>query len=1377
MPGTTQYIRQIKQSLDHVMIADYYNILRELKYIEQNKFKDETAFFKNINRLKRIVFLSNKRYLARAQNIPPLQFPPQLPISSKRHEIIDSIKKHQVTIITGETGSGKTTQIPKMCLAAGCGRRGIIGLTQPRRIAATSIAQRIAAECGEECGKSIAYKIRFEEKTSAEPLIKVMTDGILLAETVNDRDLLAYDTIIVDEAHERSLNIDFILGYLRTLLTKRKDLKVIITSATIDTAKFSEAFDNAPVIKVSGRMYPVEVRYRSVDPVKEEKGETTYIDEAVACVESLQRERRYEDILIFMPTEQDIRETCGLLDKKCTGLVLPLYARLSGSQQRLIFNAAAEQKIIVATNIAETSLTIPGIKYVIDAGLARILEYNPRSQTTGLPIKPISLSSAEQRKGRCGRVQNGICIRLYSPEEFSQKPLYTPPEIMRSNLAGVILRMLSLNLGSVNSFPFVDRPQPKSIRDGIDILDDLGALTREDRSEETNLYKLTQIGRTMAEFPLDPRVSRMLIEAQKEKCINEIAVIAAALSIQDPRERPYDKADQASKAHALFAHPESDFLTYLNIWNRYHGSLENSPSQGKLRKFCRDHFLSYKRMIEWRDIYHQILDIIDGKDKTAKNKKHVKIEINQEISDKIHRCILSGYLSNIAQKKEKNFYNAAKSRAVMIFPGSGLFNRAGSWIVAAEISMTSRVFARNVANIKSEWLEELGRDNCRYTYATAHWEKSRGQVVAMEKVTLFGLTIVESRPVAYERINPEEARSIFIREALVTGEVARRIPFLEHNLSLFDQVKTMEEKLRKRGLVVDEETIARLYEQRLPVLSDIRSLLSLIREKGSDEFLRFREKDLIAHEPDPEEISQYPDQIKIGDAALACRYNFEPGKSDDGVTVNVPLRLVSRTAEENIDRYLPSLLQEKAVCLLKSLPKSLRQKLPSPVHIVQSLLEQKSNLNKSLPQALIQLLNDQYKVTVPRDAWALDKLPAHLNIRYSVIDEKGQEIKNSRDINLLQKELADTINTSALDKIRGGWEKEGITRWDFGELPEQVPLAGIQGLIGYAYPALQVIDDSINLRLYSDRKESAASHIRGIAALYEIHFAEKLKQLKKNVTLSAGAKTIAANIGNPKHLEQSIIYRVKKDLFFKPWRKPEEFIRHADSLNTEILPYGQRVLVSIEPVLKAFDETQACVHKLIKKNAGNTPVLKFLKEIQTELQSFVPINFTEFYTFDRMKDLPRYCKALALRAERGGLNLAAAQKKIQEVLIYSEQLQQMLTGRNTPLPSLDGRGRRVDNDRSNLVSNRQRKDCHVHCRELAMTNENCDTVWKAGIREISRLKDDISVDYPEEKKMMIEELFWMIEEYKVSLFAQELKTPYPVSPKKLNQLIEEIEKI
>ncbi len=650
--------------------------------------------------------------------------------------------------------------------------------------------------------------------------------------------------------------------------------------------------------------------------------------------------------------------------------------------------------------------------------------------------------------------------------------------------------------------------------------------------------------------------------------------------------------------------------------------------------------------------------------------------------------------------------------------------------------MTSRVFARNVANIKNEWLEELGSNNCRYTYAAAHWEKNRGQVVAMEKVTLFGLTIVEQRPVAYERINPEEARSIFIREALVTGDVPRKIPFLEHNLSLFNQVKIMEEKLRKRGLVADEETIARLYEQRLPVISDIQSLLNLIKEKGSDEFLRFREEDLIANEPDPEEISQYPDQIKIGDAAFALRYSFEPGKSDDGVTVNVPLGFVSRAAVENIDRYLPSLLQEKAVCLLKSLPKSLRQRLPSPVQTVKVLLEQKSYLNKSLPQALSQLLQDKYKVTVPRDAWDLEKLPAHLNIRYSVIDEKGKEIKNSRDINLLQKELADTINTSAMDNIRCDWEKEGITRWDFGELPKQIPLTGIHGLIGYAYPALHLMNDSVNLRLFSDQRESAASHLQGVAALYEIHFADKLKQLKKNVILNTEMKAIAANIGNSKHLEQSILNRIKKDLFLKPWRKQEDFIQHADSLNAKILQYGQQVLIAIAPVLKAFADTHACVHKLMMKNTGNSPVLKFLKDIQTELKGLVPVNFPELYTFDRMKDLPRYSKALTLRAQRGSLNLISAQNKMQQVLIYSRQLQKMLT------PATD-----------DFMPSR------------------------TSIQEISRFKDDIVKDYPEEKKEMIEELFWMIEEYKISLFAQELKTPYPISPKKLNQLIEEIEKL
>lgn len=1371
MPSISQFIHQINKNIDRTMAADYYHLSRNLEAIEQQRAADKTALlFKKLLYLQRRVNSSLRRCEERARSIPSLRFPRELPISAKRNEIITAIKKSQVVIITGETGSGKTTQIPKMCLAAGRGLRGIIGLTQPRRIAATSIAARLAAELGEACGKSVAYKIRFEEKTSAEPLIKVMTDGILLAETVGDPLLLAYDTIIVDEAHERSLNIDFILGFLRTLLVKRKDLKLIITSATIDTAKFSEAFGDAPVIEVSGRMYPVEVRYQPVDPVKEENGEATYIDEAVACVEKLQQERRFDDILIFMPTEQDIRDTCERLSRKCTGLVLPLYARLSGSQQRLVFEKADEQKIIVATNIAETSLTIPGIKYVIDSGLARILEYNPRSQTTGLPVKPVSRSSAEQRKGRCGRVQNGICLRLYSADDYTGRQLYTAPEIMRSNLAGVILRMLQLHLGSVHSFPFIDRPHPKSIRDGLDILQDLGAIEKNTGDAEADAYQLTVIGRKMAQLPLDPRISRILIEAQKEGCIKEAAVIAAALSIQDPRERPYDKADQADRAHALFQHPESDFLTYLNIWNAYHDIWEKLQTQNKLRKFCHEHFLSYRRMIEWRDIYQQITGIIYADKIPANIKKHGKTEIDQDLYDKIHKCILSGYISHIARKKEKNFFLAAKSREVMVYPGSGLFNRAGSWIVAAEITQTTRLFARSIANIKSEWLEEIGKNHCRYTYAAAHWEKNRGQVVALESVTLFGLTIVEKRPVAYERIDPEEARSIFIREALATGEVNRKIPFLEHNLAQWRKALQMEEKLRRRGIVADEEAIARLYEERLPVLSDLRTLLKLIRDRGSDDFLRFREEDFIAVEPDENELSRHPDIIKVGEAVFPCSYHFTPGKSNDGVTMKIPLGLVSKAAAENVERFLPSLLLEKTLHLLKSLPKALRQKLPAARQIAAAFVEQTANAKNALPQSLSRFIRDKYQITIPQEAWGLSKLPEHLNVRYSIIDEKGAEVKVSRNIGQLQEELADTVNLSALDKIRPQWERENIVSWAFGTLPAAIPLTTRHGLVGYAYPALHETDGRIDLRLFSDQRESEAHHLQGVAALYSIHFADRLKQLKKNIALTGELKLMAAKIGTPKLLEQSIMKKVKADLFSLPWRSPDDFRKHAAVIETQLLPYGQQVFQSIAPVLRACSDVQAFLHKLALMNTGNNPLLAFLKDAQTELQRLVPVNFAELYFFERMKELPRYLKALALRAERGSLNLAAARKKMESVTVYTQKLQQIISSAQKDV--VPG-----DTLKSTSAKNRTR-GCNpffaMRDSSTKAAEEHYETNPAAGIGELSRL-NFTAPGLSEEKREKIEELFWMIEEYKVSLFAQELKTPYPVSPKKLDQLIREIE--
>jgi ATP-dependent helicase HrpA len=1313
LSSISRHIIQIKQNLGQIMAVDQYYLSRELDIFAASKGKDEASSWKRLSSLRKTLDRSRQRCQRRTKSVPRLLFPEDLPISAKKDEIIARIKNDQVVIITGETGSGKTTQIPKMCLAAGLGLRGMIGHTQPRRIAATSIARRIADEVGESCGQSVAYKIRFEEETSAEPLIKVMTDGILLSETLGDPLLLAYDAIIIDEAHERSLNIDFLLGFLRTLLFKRKDLKLIITSATIDTAKFSQAFHNAPIIEVSGRMYPVNVRYQPIDSIEEENGERTYVDEAIACVERLQKERRYDDILIFMPTEQDIRETCERLAKRCSGLILPLYARLSGNRQRLVFEKIDQQKIIVATNIAETSLTIPGIKYVIDSGLARILEYNPRSQTTGLPIQPISRSSAEQRKGRCGRMQNGICIRLYSADEYAARPLYTVPEIMRSNLAGVILKMLSLNLGSVHNFPFIDCPHPKSIRDGIEILRDLGAIEKSRATGEVEEHELTAIGRTMARFPLDPRISRILIEAQKFDCINEIAIIAAALSISDPRERPYDRIDEAAVAHARFQNPESDFITYLTIWNQYHDTLEKLPTQSKIRKFCHEHYLSYRRMIEWRDIHHQILEIIGGTKKKTGSGKRIKVEIDQNVADKIHRSILSGYLSQIAQKKEKNFYHAAKSREVMVYPGSGLFNRGGNWIVATEITQTSRLFARNVANIKSEWLEEAGQGNCRYTYSAAHWEKSRGQVVAAEKVTLFGLTIIESRAVSYDRVDPEEAWRIFIREALVTGEVGRRIPFLTHNLAQIQKAQTLEEKLRKRGIAADEEAIAGLYEQTLPILSDIRSLMKLIKDRGSDEFLRFREDELIALEPDAAEIAKYPDRVKLGDAAFSCQYRFDPGRSDDGVTMKIPLGMISKAATENVERSLPNLLREKVLFLLKSLPKTTRQRLPAAAHVADLFVEQISDARQSLPLLLSCFLQDNFKVTVAQESWSLEKLPEHLNIRYSVVDEKGAEIKSSRDIDYLQRELADKVSLEAIDKMRDQWEEDNIRDWNFGALPEMIPLHSRHGLVGYAYPALQVNEDSISIRLFADQKQSERSHIQGVAALYEIYFADKLKQLKKNIALSGENKTMAQEIGKPALLEQSIMNRIKKDFFYLPWRSREDFFQHAEKMNNRILPYGRQILDAIRPVLKSFSATHEILGKLSGKNIGNKPALAFLAETRNDLQRMVPPNFSGIYSFDQLKELPRYLKALALRAERGSLNLAAARKKIMEIELYKNLLEELQKG--------------------------------------------------------------IGPDTSDDKKEKIEEFFWMLEEYKVSLFAQELKTPYPVSPKKLKLLIKEIE--
>ncbi|MCX5835794.1 MAG: ATP-dependent RNA helicase HrpA, partial [Deltaproteobacteria bacterium] len=811
------------------------------------------------------------------------------------------------------------------------------------------IAQRIAAELGEECGKSIAYKIRFEEQTSTEPLIKVMTDGILLAETVKDRNLLAYDTIIVDEAHERSLNIDFVMGILRTLLCKRRDLKVIITSATIDTEKFSRSFQ-APIVEVSGRMYPVELRYRPLDQNLEEAGEITYVDAAISAAKILMEDRHGGDMLIFMPTEQDIRETCELLETKMGkgATVLPLFARLPWTEQRRIFQPSSSRKIVVATNVAETSITIPGIRYVIDTGLARISRYNPRSRTTSLPIRTISRSSADQRKGRCGRVQNGICVRLFDKADYEDRPLFTEPEILRSNLAEVILRMLSLNLGDISSFPFIDPPHPKNIRDGVEILRELGAIETGEKdadSGDDQQHALTERGKMMAHLPIDPRISRMIIEAEKEKCMDEILIIASVISIQDPRERPVEFEKEADKIHAAFTDPASDFMTLLRIWNRYQGMMRSATSKNRMRKFCREHFLSFRRMREWVDVYEQLKSILDEQGWKIKKRRDADVKT---LYEGIHRSILSGYLSNIATKKEKNIYTAARGKEVMIFPGSGLFNKG------------------------SEWLEELGGDLCRSSYSEPHWSRDRGEVVAYEEVSLFGLVIVPKRPVSYGSINPEEASEIFIRSALVEGDVRRPFPFLLHNQEAIERISKMEDKIRRRNLLASEEELARYYRERIPGIYDERTLRKLIRDSGNDDFLRMKEEDILRHFPPDDEMVLYPDEVAVGSQRFSCSYRFDPGKPDDGVTLRVPVHMISSISGKSADRLIPGLLREKITALLKGLPKEFKKKLQPISHTCGIILKEMEQGDDLLLSVMGKTIYERFGLDIPASLWNQD---------------------------------------------------------------------------------------------------------------------------------------------------------------------------------------------------------------------------------------------------------------------------------------------------------------------------------------------------------------------------------------------------------------------
>jgi ATP-dependent helicase HrpA len=1317
LTSIAQQLKTLARRLDAVLPVDRAYARREIGRIRKAAQGNDNSpkLLGRCERLAQRLAASESTRRARLDHRPVLAVDPHLPISAKSKELIEAIRKHQVMIVAGETGSGKTTQLPKFCLAAGRGIDGWIGLTQPRRIAATTVSRRIAEELNEEIGQSVGYKIRFQDKVGARTRIKVMTDGILLAEAHGDGYLDAYDTLIIDEAHERSLNIDFILGIVKQLLAKRRDLKVIITSATIDTDKFARAFDHAPVIEVSGRMYPVETRWMAPD-----EEEANPIEGAVEAVDRIVQERRHGDILVFMPTEQDIRDTCEMLKGRQlpATTVIPLFARLSSAEQKKVFRTTKGRKIVVSTNVAETSLTIPGINIVVDTGLARISQYTPRSRTTTLPVTVISQSSADQRQGRCGRTANGICIRLYSEEDYHRRPRYTAPEILRANLAEVILRMIALRLGAVEDFPFIDPPAPKSIQDGYQLLLELGAIvSKKGKMAGPDRYRLTDKGRLMSRLPLDPRLSCMLLEARSRGCLDDLMIIAAALSIQDPRERPAIRKAEADQAQARFVNPASDFLTLHNLWHAYQAVVQRRRSWSQVKAFCYEHFLSFRRMREWQDVCRQIRRVLaDQRIGTQPSAQPLDPQTGMESSRyaAIHQSILCGFLSNVAMKKEKQIFLASHNRQVMIFPGSGLFKNPGQWIVSAEMVETSRLFARCGAGIDPAWIEPIAKTQCKYTYLDPHWERKRGQVIATEQVSLYGL-IIDRRPRPYGPVNPKEAADIFIRKALIDMDVQQALPFMTHNTKIIDRIEDMENRLRRRDIRMGDEDLVIYYQERIGAACDLRSLKRLIKKKGGDRFLRLTEKDLLLDRPGDPELALYPDRIAMGSKEIEVDYQYLPGEDVDGVTAKFPARMTRRIDTQALQWLVPGLLEEKITALIKTLPKSYRKKLV-PVAQTVGVIMAKMPMERenSLANSLSCFIKEQFGVDIPSTAWDERLLPEHLRMRLALTDDHGMVIKSGRDSAVLGLEDIGYPISSGFDEEKQKWERSPIESWDFGDLPDTVALSSPTGRKWTTVPALQERGEALALTLFADEDQAEAAHSRGVRHLLMRRFNQDVKYLRRNLRLPHSSDSAARYFGGRKALEDQITSQVVDDLMLKNIRTAEGFQAHIQKLERAGIPgRGRTKLKRVADLLLVYAALRIQLHQLEKTHAHKRPVLKFVEALRDHLNTLVPKSFIRLYDNARLKRLLRYLQAMSLRAERGLVNLEKDRVKSREVAAFTNQL--------------------------------------------------------------DRIIQSLSPQSSREKRRAVEDFFWMLEEYKISVFAQEIKTVRPVSAKRLAARIGEIE--
>ncbi|SPF51256.1 ATP-dependent helicase HrpA [Syntrophobacter sp. SbD1] len=1250
---------------------------------------------------------ASKRKYSHTSAIPPdfvPSYPSDLPITQWREKIVSAIREHQVLIITGETGSGKSTQIPKFCIEAGRGRSGLIGCTQPRRIAAITLAARVSEEIGLNGANLVGYKIRFQDRTARTTRIKLMTDGILLAEAQRDRNFSSYDTIIVDEAHERTLNIDFLIGILKQTLPKRTDLKVIITSATIDPEKFSNAFGGAPIIEVSGRTWPVEVWYRPADETgDEDTGDLTYIDQAVAAVDLLKLgpAGKRGDILIFMPTESDIMETVQRLEDKCyrSTVVMPIFGRMAASDQQKIFAGIPEEKIVVATNIAETSITIPRIKYVIDTGLARTAWYNARSKTRSLPVAPISRASADQRKGRCGRVEAGICVRLFSETEYLDRPLYTPPEIQRSNLAEVILRMLHLKLGRIQDFPFLDPPSDSAIKDGFAVLRELGAVD--------DHHRLTTIGKMMARLPLDPRISRMLIEAKRENALRELMIIGAALSIQDPRERPLDQEAEAQQAQAGFRDNRSDFISLLKMWQACWQEEEQRSSRrtsSQLRKFCREHFLSFRRIREWRDIQDEIRSILSELGDFSENSQPADY-------DAIHRSILSGYLSQVALRKDKNIYSAARGRQAMLFPGSNIFNKGGQWIVASELVQTSRLFARTTANIDSAWIEEIGRDLLKYSWSEPHWEKKRGQVTAFEKGTLYGLTVVDRRKVNFARINPAEAREIFIRSALVEGDLPAKYGFREHNQALLSQIDQLESKTRRRDLLVDEETIFAFYDAHIPLISDIRSFDQFIKELGGDGLLRMKKEDLLRTGPDVCAIEQFPDTLRVNGSELPLRYAFRPGEDDDGITLIVPVHNLPALSAEPFEWLVPGMLPEKVTLLLKGLPKAIRKHLVPVNETARRIWPDLHFGNGDFYGRLSESVFNLAGVRISPGQWDPEQLPGHLRMRFEVVGPLGNVLACGRDIEALRPLAVEKHEDELWHKAKKTWERDKVAVHDFADIPQSIQIGtDALGIARFAYPGLAEEEGSVAVRLFAQPGRARQSSLAGLMSLYKDIFTAELKDLRKTWAFPDSFAPCVFFMGGVRKASSILYDYILRCLFGlqavqHPYRTA--LLENIKILKGRLGILGNEIRTPVVEAMQQRHDTRAVIERFIRMAGKNRAVTGRLSVIASELEELIPADFLSCFPQGRVRLLHRYLKGLGIRAERAYVYPEKDQAKEARYIMYRARLDE------------------------------------IEKRVLSRPNQE-------------------GLDF-------LEHVSQMIEEFKISLFAPEIKTLFPVSEKRIEK--------